>query len=99
MDGENRDSVLNSIEPYVSPEMNHSLNMDFNGKEVQETIFQMSYSTASGPDGITHFFYQQFWHIVGADVISFLSSGKLLKQINFTMVSLMPKEKNLRDML
>ena len=42
--------------------MNDWLVKDFHPKEVQYTLFQMHPSKAPGPDGMTTFFFQKFWH-------------------------------------
>lgn len=51
--------------------------------------------TAPGPNGLSPIFYQKFWDILGMVVTttikSFLTSGCILKQLNYTMVSLIPK--------
>ncbi|KAM1486372.1 hypothetical protein ACFX2I_000579 [Malus domestica] len=43
------------------------------------------------------FFFQKFWNIVGEDtttaIKNFQATGRLLKQINFTHVTLIPKTK------
>ncbi|KAM1229525.1 hypothetical protein ACFX2G_040692 [Malus domestica] len=48
------------------------------------------------------FFFQKFWGIVGSDVTraitTIFQSRKLLKQINYTHVSLIPKVKTLKDL-
>jgi len=50
---------------------------------------------APGPDGFTAKFFKKSWEIVGADVVkavqSFFSSGRLLGQVNATIISLIPK--------
>lgn len=65
--------------------------------KIREALFQMEGSTASGLDGLPPLFFQQFWSIVGPDVssviLSFLNSGMILKKINFTHVSFIPKKK------
>lgn len=51
--------------------------------------------------GMSLLFYQQFWHIVGPDVVevvgSFLSTGRLLREACFTHV-LVPKVNEPQDM-
>ena len=41
---------------------------DFRIEEVRFALFQMHPLKTLGPDGMTAFFFQKFWHIVGADV-------------------------------
>ena len=58
----------------------------------------MASTKASGPDGMPPVFYQKFWHVVGSDVtkavLSCLNSGRILKSINHTFITLIPKTKN-----
>ena len=55
-------------------------------------------SKAPGSDGMSSFFFQKYWHIVGNSisnaVLSVLNSGKILRKINLTYLSLIPKKKN-----
>jgi len=50
---------------------------------------------APRPDGFGTAFFQDRWHIVKDDVCravrSFFEDGKLLKQINHTLIALIPK--------
>lgn len=75
--------------------MNKILCADYSDDEIREALFQMDSNTAPGPDGLPPLFYQKFWDIVGTHMVaavkSFLPSGRILKQLNFTMVSLIPK--------
>ena len=52
-------------------------------------------SKVSGPDGMSPFFFQKYWHIVGHDVneavLSVLHSGHMLKKMNHTHIVLIPK--------
>ena len=55
----------------------------------------MSPLKALGLDGMPPLFYQSFWLEIGLDVfeaiLSFLNSGTLLKSINHTFITLIPK--------
>jgi hypothetical protein len=66
--------------------------------EVKNTIFSMKPNKAPGPDGYTADFYQSSWHIVGDDVVSAVQNlfvtGRLLKEVNATILTLIPKKPN-----
>ena len=67
-------------------------------EEIKETIFRMKPDKAPRPDGYNAFFFQKMWHIVGEDVVaavrSFFHSGSLLKELNHTGLTLVPKVPN-----
>jgi len=50
---------------------------------------------APDPDGYNALFFQKKWRVIGTDVTkavqSFFATGKLLKSINHTFVTLVPK--------
>lgn len=50
-----------------------------------------------GPDGFGAHFYKDCWHIIGPEVteavMSFFHTGKLLKEVNNTVITLVPKGK------
>lgn len=54
-------------------------------------------SRAPGPDGMTALFFLKYWHVVGNDVTSavksFFRSGKLVRGINHTHITMVPKVK------
>ncbi|XP_062100242.1 uncharacterized protein LOC133806128 [Humulus lupulus] len=71
------------------------LQADFTAQEVKEAIFSILGMKSPGRDGFGSSFYQDNWNLVGAEVeaavLSFLNSGKLLKEINATTITIIPK--------
>ena len=53
---------------------------------------------APGPDGFNAFFFQKNWNIIGDDIctsiLSFFNSGRILTEVNHTLVTLVPKISN-----
>ena len=94
----NLNKAVAEIPSVVTVEMNHNLIREFRAEEVESAIKQMAPSKAPGPDGMPPIFNQKYWHVVGNDVtsavLSCLNSGSLLKSINHTFISLIPKVKN-----
>ncbi|GJR49138.1 RNA-directed DNA polymerase, eukaryota, reverse transcriptase zinc-binding domain protein [Tanacetum coccineum] len=64
-------------------------------QEIKQAMFDIDNDKAPGPDGFTSCFFKKAWNIVGNDVCDavreFFASGKLLKEVNATMISLIPK--------
>ncbi|CAL2268930.1 unnamed protein product [Prunus armeniaca] len=93
---------LDIVEPRVTSAMNDSLMTEFTELEVKHAVFQMYPTNTPGPDGMPPLFYQKYWHIVGPDVsravIDFLSTGRLLRKVNFTQVVLVSKMPNSKNM-
>ena len=92
------EEVVAHIPRVVTKEMNDWLMRDFHPEEVRFSLFHMHPSKAPSLDGMTAFFFQKFWHIVGADVtnavLSCLNSGIILRNINNTHIALIPKTKD-----
>ena len=63
--------------------------------DIKEALFSMGDDKAPGPDGYTAAFFKKAWNVVGKDVTSairdFFTNGKILKEINHTIISLIPK--------
>ena len=61
-------------------------------------LFQMHPSKSLGPDGMSPFFFQRFWPIVGPDVtsavLSVLHSGHCLRKMQHSHMVLIPKKSN-----
>ncbi|KAJ0479496.1 putative RNA-directed DNA polymerase [Helianthus annuus] len=64
-------------------------------EEVKNAIFSIGENKAPGPDGYTLAFFKNSWGIVGDEVtksiVEFFDNGKLLQQINHTIIALVPK--------
>ncbi|GJX34219.1 RNA-directed DNA polymerase, eukaryota, reverse transcriptase zinc-binding domain protein [Tanacetum coccineum] len=64
-------------------------------KEIRNAIFNIADNKAPDPDGFTSLFFKRSWSVVGNDVCNavreFFVKGKLLKEINATIISLVPK--------
>ncbi|GKA91010.1 hypothetical protein Tco_0812880 [Tanacetum coccineum] len=64
-------------------------------QEVKSAMFYMGNDKSPGPDGFTAGFFKDTWDIIGADVIKavseFFTNGRLLKELNHTIIALIPK--------
>ena len=83
----------------VTREMNSKLIAMHTAEEMELAIKEMAPLKALGPNGMPPLIYQTYWTDVGMDitqvVLSCLNSGSLLKSINHTFITLIPKVKNL----
>ncbi|XP_060194905.1 uncharacterized protein LOC132624092 [Lycium barbarum] len=65
-------------------------------EEVKQAIFNLSRTSASGPDGFPGKFYQSCWDVVGRDIFrlveAFFNCHSLLKSITHTNLVLLPKK-------
>ena len=92
------DETIHVVESVVNEDMNQQLLSPFTALEIRQAAFQMNPSKAPGPDGMSTFFFQKFWHSIGEDVIttilSVLNSGHMLQKINHSQIVLIPKKQN-----
>ncbi|XP_026410038.1 uncharacterized protein LOC113305157 [Papaver somniferum] len=81
----------------ISEEANISLNRIPTDEEIYVTLKIMENWSAPGPEGFQASFYKSQWNIVGEDVCllvkRFFGTKHVLKQINKTYISLIPKKK------
>nr|GEW21406.1 hypothetical protein [Tanacetum cinerariifolium] len=65
--------------------------------EIKNAIFDIEDSKALGPNGFTGRFYKSAWIIIGKDMYKaiqeFFVTGKILGEVNATLISLVPKLK------
>ena len=63
--------------------------------EIKGAMFSIGNDKAPGPDGFTSVFSKKAWEVVGGDVCKavrdFFTNGKLLQEINRTILALLPK--------
>ncbi|KAL2235451.1 UNVERIFIED_CONTAM: hypothetical protein Sindi_1277300 [Sesamum indicum] len=63
--------------------------------DVKLAIFYIAEDKAPGPDGFSSGFFKAAWPVVGTEVtravLDFFTTGKLLKQVNTTLLALIPK--------
>nr|GEX56049.1 hypothetical protein [Tanacetum cinerariifolium] len=64
-------------------------------QEVISAMFSMGNDKSPGPDGFTAAFFKDTWDIIGSDVTKavceFFTNGRLLKELNHTILALIPK--------
>nr|KAJ0201063.1 hypothetical protein LSAT_V11C600298600 [Lactuca sativa] len=68
---------------------------DVTDEEIKAALFDIDDDKAPGPDGFSSKFFKKAWMIVGSDfcfaVKEFFLSKKILKEVNATVVALVPK--------
>lgn len=79
----------------VTDQQAELLTLEFSNKEIKEAFFSIPGSKAPGPDGFNSTFFKKSWSIIGDEVCEavrdFFLHGKLLKQVNCTRLTLIPK--------
>ncbi|KAL2247302.1 UNVERIFIED_CONTAM: hypothetical protein Sindi_2582500 [Sesamum indicum] len=74
----------------------NSLVLPFTHTDVKQAIFDIAEDKAPRPDGYSSGFFKAAWPIIGQEVSSavldFFHTGRILKQINTTLLALMPKK-------
>ena len=97
-DPQNLDSVLEGVQVVITEDMNAKLVERYTAEEVAVAIKEMAPLKAPYPNGMSPLFFQSYWPDIGMDiteaVLSSLNSGSLLKSINYTFITLIPKVKN-----
>ncbi|KAL2240842.1 UNVERIFIED_CONTAM: Transposon TX1 uncharacterized protein [Sesamum indicum] len=90
---------INYLRPWVrhilSDEETSHLLSPFSPEEVKIAVFDIVEDKAPGPDGFSSGFYKVAWPVVGTEttkaVLDFVTTEKLLKQVNSTLLALIPK--------
>jgi len=79
----------------ISSHQAASLLKEVTSEEIKEALFSIGNDKAPGPDGYSALFFKRAWDIIGVQmcdaVKEFFISGSLLKQMNHTLIALVPK--------
>ncbi|KAL0288904.1 UNVERIFIED_CONTAM: hypothetical protein Sradi_7086900, partial [Sesamum radiatum] len=63
--------------------------------EIKDALFDINEDSAPGPDGFSSSFFKATWAVIGEDVcraiMEFFNHGRLLKQLNATLLTFIPK--------
>lgn len=82
----------------MTDSMNETLTKKLTLAELKNVVFCMGNNKAPGPDGYNSYFFKKAWPLIHSllfeAVDSFFLNGKLLRQINNTFVTLIPKVAN-----
>ena len=81
--------------PCITEEENEGLQCIPTLEEIKGVLFQMQDLKAFGPDGFPTLFYKQLWPTMGNDVVkavtSFFTMGSMSKEVNSSLIVLIPK--------
>ncbi|KAL2235520.1 UNVERIFIED_CONTAM: hypothetical protein Sindi_1284200 [Sesamum indicum] len=79
----------------ITDEEANQLLLPLSADDVKQAVFDIADDKAPGPDGYSSRFFKAAWPVVGEEVtravLDFFSTRKLLKQINSTILALIPK--------
>ena len=93
------DRVVEGVRRVVTVDTNAKLVKPYTMEEIDTTIKQIAHLKAPSLNGMLPLFYQTFWQHIGLEVLEAvllcLNSGTLLKSINRTFITLIPKVSNL----
>ncbi|XP_028083239.1 uncharacterized protein LOC114284511 [Camellia sinensis] len=91
---EMKQKIARSIEPYQAELMVK----EFSESEIRATIKECNGNKAPGPDGFNLICIQKGWRIMKDDILKFMAefhvNGRLVKGLNASFVSLIPKKEN-----
>ncbi|KAL2252909.1 UNVERIFIED_CONTAM: hypothetical protein Sindi_0085600 [Sesamum indicum] len=79
----------------ITDEETSHLRLPFLPDDVKQAVFDIAEDKVPGPDGYSSGFFKAAWPVVGEEVtraiLDFILTGKLLKQVNSTILGLIPK--------
>jgi hypothetical protein len=82
----------------ISSEHATILEKEVSAEEIKDILFHMKANKAPSPDGFSANFFKASWAIVGQEVVDaikgFFNYGSLLREVNVTIISLVPEKVN-----
>ncbi|KAK4390427.1 hypothetical protein Sango_2106000 [Sesamum angolense] len=88
-------SIITSAPDIVQEYIDFYTSLLVTPTEVKAAVFHISDNKAPGPDGYTSCFFKNAWNIVGdlvcRVVMDFFRSRRMLRQLNHTIIALVPK--------
>ena len=79
----------------------NNLDRPVSNEKIEMAVFQLGPQKSPGLDGIPAFFYQDLWSIVRQDIFNYVHalfhSGTLLKSLNQTYITFIPKIKTPKE--
>jgi hypothetical protein len=92
--------ITQHIPRLVTEEQNINLNKPIAKEEIDQVVQEMPNGKAPGPDGFTVEFFKACWEVVKHDVYGVVEDSRrstsILKALNATMITLIPKENEAR---
>nr|GEX73898.1 RNA-directed DNA polymerase, eukaryota, reverse transcriptase zinc-binding domain protein [Tanacetum cinerariifolium] len=65
--------------------------------EIKDALYDICDNKSPGPDGYSSKFYKKAWYVVRKevceDVKEFFRNGKMIREVNATLITLVPKSK------
>ena len=90
--------LLTLITPFVFDVENDSLWSIPSDQEIKDVAFSFGSYKAPSPDGMSAIFYKTYWNTICKEVIdsikAFFADGHMLKEMNHTFITLIPKTPN-----
>ena len=90
-----QNQILNIPIPTLTPQQINMLDQPIQVDEISLAVNQLGPLKTPGPDRVLAAFYQKYWNIVKLDIINivkaFFHLGFLLKSLNHTFITLIPK--------
>ncbi|GJY89249.1 hypothetical protein Tco_0503877 [Tanacetum coccineum] len=91
-------NVINLFNSCLNEQEANDMVRNVTAQEVKEAFFSIGDDKSPGPDGYTAAFFKEAWNVVANDVTNaiceFFRNGTLLKELNHTIIALIPKVKN-----